>query len=280
MSYKKIIFGNGKILVEVEDGKSKTSVTEEFDDNLDEFVRLYDCEVEFLQDLTVGGFLRALYPFLPIIEYHFSAFTGNYTLNQYFDLLEIEAKPSHNELEQKIDYIEMYWACEINDSYDIVKNVIDSNFTMYGSYHGKSKLEKINYSMSLTPLNNWQHYNFKLNKNLDCWKISEDKNGKINHEQIFSSNRDWNLHDLLKWFFYELTFMGSIEETKNFADELYKKEEKIDIGIGGFEKIDMNQWQINYYEEMLCDEIANENYEAAARIKEKIEKLKEEQSKQ
>lgn len=276
MKYQKIIFKNGKIFVLAEQEKGYKPILQEFDDDPDEFNNLYNCDVEFSPDLTVGGFLRALQPFIKTIEYHFASFIGNYELSEYFELLNFPFEPkTNNEIEsnEKIQFIEMYWSAEIFEYEDILNNKIISDYSHWGSYHGVTN--DIHYSMSLTPINNWQHYIFKLNNIMICWKNDRNDSG-VFMNKVFESEYNWNLHDLLKWFFYELTFFGSLSDQESFTNKLTKQVEEIEIGDGtGLIHFDLDEMEIESLEKLLIEAIETENYEGAVRIRNKIKKIKE-----
>lgn len=272
MRYQKVLFKNGKILVAVEqDGINKT-ILQAFDDDPDEFNNLYDCNVEFSPDLTVGGFLRALHPFIKTIEYHFTSFIRGHELNHFFELLDLPNTSEEGKQEEKIEFIEMFWAAEIFEFEDILNNKVTSDFSQWGSFHGVS--EKINYSMSLTPLNEWQHYNFRLNNTITCWKNNKESAHAI-MDKVFESSLNWNLHDLLRWFFYELTFFGSIEDQESFKKSLNQQVDDLELGILETVPFNLDDFKIENLENLLQEAIDTENYEGAARIRNKIQEIKE-----
>ncbi len=272
MRYHKVLFKNGKIFVTVEQNGINKTILQEFDDDLDEFNNLYDCNVEFSPDLTVGGFLRALHPFIKTIEYHFASFIKNHQLSEYYEILDKPYVPQDENPETKIEFIEMFWTAEIFEFEDILNNELISDFSQWGSYHGFS--EKTNYSMSLTPLNEWQHYNFRLNNTITCWKNNKDSTHAI-MDKIFESSLNWCLHDLLRWFFYELTFFGSIEDQESFKESLNQQVEDLDLGILETVPFDLDDFELENLENLLKEAIDTENYEGAARIRNKIQEIKE-----
>lgn len=263
MKKEKVIFTNNSMVVGYYNTHSKDYVSEKIDSDFKEFNTLLDCEVEFHENLTVEAFLNHIKPFINEIQYILNPYIGKCDLKEFFDLME---KPNNNKIENHVDYVEMFWHCEIWETLNILNNKSESDFSIWGGYHGVPlNKEDIKLSFGLTPLNEWKHYKFKLNDNLICYKNSENSY----HQLVFESTMKWKFFDVLKHFFYELTFYGSLSDIEEFKKSI---EDYVHTDIDEAEQID--KLEIEYLEEELKELLENEEYEKAAIIQKEINELK------
>lgn len=273
MNNEKLKIENNRLVIESIDSDDFQSYEVLSDECYDLFNTLYAYEVEFSEDLTIEGFMRSIQPFIDQIQYHFQSHIGNCDLKQFFDLLNINPTKEPN---NDIDYIEMFWNCEIWEMEDIMTGTTSSEFSKWGGYHGCSKKDKINYCFGLNPINEWKHHNFKLNDSFVCYRHSEI----LTQEILFKSTLQWTFGDLLKHFFYELTYYGSIEDIEKFNNELIQRVDEINNSEIGNEKFfSIDDLRIETLEKQLEEAVKTENYEAATRIQSKIQKIKEDQKK-
>jgi hypothetical protein len=267
MSKERIIFKNNSIIVEYYDSYEKRFISENLNLSTKTINDLWDFEVEFSKSLTIEGFLKQLRPYLLEIQNHLNPFINKINLSEFFDLLD---KPADDiVLNPKLKHIEMYWSSYIWEVTDELNEKTDSEFEIFGSYEAKPlNNNSDSVSLSLTPLNNWKHIKFVLKKDFSCYKHSE--NGE--KELLFSSTNIWTLHDLLKFFFYELTFYGSLQDMEEFKRSL--DEFDSETVMEGYSLISINDFELKNLEKQLEELVKNEDYEQAAIIRNKINKLR------
>ena len=263
MNKEKIIFTNNSMIVGYYNTNYKDYVSEKIDGDFKEFNTLLDCEVKFHENLTVEAFLNHIKPFISEIQYILKPYIGKCDLKEFFDLMD---KPNNTTSKQDVDYVEMFWHCEIWETLDILNNKTESDFSLWGGYHGVPlNKEDINLSFGLTPLNEWKHYKFRLNDSLICYKNSENSY----HQTVFETTMKWKLFDVLKYFFYELTFYGSISDIEEFKKNI----EELSIPENN-EIIYLDELKVEFLEQELKELLENEEYEKAAIIQKEINELK------
>lgn len=273
-----IVFNNGELLVEEFNDNLKTHTQRAI--TFEEFERYYGSVVKFSDDLTIEGFIKALRPFFEKIDSHFIAFSGGFLLEKYYEQMLLPAEDDKEN--DKISHVEMHWNAEVNEWDDDVHSIHHSDFHLNGDYSGIPK-EKDDpyYSFSLSNINNWKHYNFKLNTEVKCYHFSSerllDENGEI--PKCFVSNMEWTLFELLRHFINELTFHGYPESTSSMREELSERSEEIKKAIDEGEELQgtsLSEFMLELYEKDLEEAGKIENYEGMKKIQEKIDKLKEE----
>lgn len=273
---KKLIFGKNSISIERYDQDSKGNKIERLSPGFKEFNTLWDYDVEFSKGLTIENFLNNLKPFISEIQHTLSPYI-NCDIKDFYETLN---KPCEFNLEEDfVDYIEMFWNCEVWEINEEKTGEKLSEFEMWGGYHGIPKNpSEYNISFGLTPLNNWKHYEFKLNNNLICYRNSTDK---VQRGILFESKYYWTLFELLKNFFIELTFYGSLSD----IEELKKVIEDTITDMGESKKISisesieiLNEIEIKDLEEELKYLVQEEKYEEAALIRNRINDLSKNKS--
>lgn len=269
-----LIFKNNSLLIEYYSNESKQKEVDEVDPDF--FYTLYDCKVVFDEDLTVEGFLMALKPFIEIIESHFASYLEGVELKPYYKLLKRKPEKIKG-TKSKIEYIEMYWVCEIFQFFDESLDKHISEFEKYGNYHGVSDDEGEFFGMGLTPLNDWKNYNLKLNPKLECYLNGEG----VVQAKLFEAELQWSLHDAIRYFFYELTFLGSVEDSEAFREDMDKRIEEIRNGGaegGKLYNLDdlKSEYELDTLTRQLNSAVEKEDYEIAQRLKEKIDRLNSE----
>ena len=214
MHHAEVIFQNNTIqIVEFNPKLRKKTTSNLLPKDLE---RYYGCPVQFDQSLTVEGFMNALKPFFTKIDTQFYSYTRGYKLIHYYKQMQ---KPAEKETsgEYKILYAELYWQAELRGK---------SDFHFYSSIHGVTKDKLTRFGFALSPINNWKHYRLKLNPSFTCLHFhARKKKGEI--PKLFSSEREFTLYDIIRYFFYELTYHGYTEQLIERRESLDKQIEDI-----------------------------------------------------
>lgn len=268
---KKIIFSKNSIKIESYKEELKKYTSEKISSQFKDFNNLWDYDVEFDKTVTVENFLNNLKPFIDEIQFYLNPYI-KYDLKDFFEILDKPADSIHDE--DKVDYVEMYWVAEIWETEDIINDKKNSEFEMWGGYHGVTKEKNgFNISFGLTPLNNWKHYKLKLNENLICYKNTEEEV----HKLLFESRNAWTLFDVLKYFFIELTFYGSLSDIEELKRNLENTLDDIQNGqvLSSKESSEiLNELEIKSLESELIEMVKQEKYEEAVVLRNKIQELK------
>jgi len=266
----KIIFKNGAIFVETWDSDSQSYTTEPLGE--DGIRWSYNDEVEFDKELTIEGFMNALEPHFEVIDEHFAAYNRGFKSRHYYEQMQ---KPGDDDSEEDITHIEFYWSYELQEYVNYRTGKKDSNLEVYASFHGKGKND-INYSFSMSPINNWKHYLFKLNTNIKCVKFNRDeKSGLADWTTVFETTKPFTLYEILQYFLFEITFYGYTETIEEVADKLSKISDGIVGGGMGFVIEDINKWEIDTLKKELKGAEESDDFESAIRIRDRIKFLEE-----
>lgn len=244
--------------------------------SVDDIERYYNTIVEFEDDLTVEGFITALKPFFSKIDKQFIAYTRGFELMHYYVQMQ---KPAKKEKKDPILYVEFCWSGEISEHENVEEGTIDSDFTFDASYHGFSLKEKAGYSFSLSPINEWKHYLLKLNKKFKGTFSGHDENDDLVMKTLFESTREYTLHELIKYFVYELTWMGYTDHIIEKGKELDQQVKDIESGKEKTVEFDIDEWMIGFYEKDLKRAVKEDRFEAAERIRNKIDRMRMKQQK-
>lgn len=266
MMKEKVIFQNNELLLESYNEKLK--IDEKKPLPLKSFPRYYNSIVEFADDLTVEGFMHALRPFFKIIDTHFIGYTYGYKIQRFYNEM---LRPAKKDTNDEISHVELYWSSEITDYNNLSSGKIESNFELYGDFHGVPKEKDSHYwGFSLSPLSNWKHYLFKLNKTIICTKFEEKE-----IVTIFKSEQEFTLHDIIRYFFYELTWHGYPSNVKKLSNNLNDISESIKNGTTETFPLNLTQMRIDLLDKELEKAKEEENFEGADRIFKEINKLKD-----
>ncbi|MEP7168416.1 MAG: hypothetical protein ABI855_03530 [Bacteroidota bacterium] len=234
----------------------------------DDFELYYDREVEFEEELTVEGFITALKPFFKKIDKQFIAYTRGFKLNHYYNQMQKSARKEKNDV---IAYVEFCWTAEVSEYENVEEGIIESEFSYYATYHGVSFKEKDKYSFSFIPVNEWKHYPLKLNKKFQCEFRGHDENDDVVMKTLFESTREYTFHELIKTFVFELTWMGYTKDIKEKRVELDNQTKNIDKE--DLIPFNFDEWMTELYEKQYDRAMKEERYEAAQRLKNKINKI-------
>jgi len=262
-----IIIRNGKIFEN--SYNDNLGIYQEKEITKEEFARFYSREVKFEEGLTVEGFMNAMHPFFDVIESHFVAYTGGFPLQQYYDVMKREGKIEQND---DVSHIEFYWGAEYDEYENLANDTVDKSFYMYGSYHGVPKDDKGFYSsFSLSPLCDWKHYELKIKTEFSCTFFNkEEKKMKT----LFTANKEWSFYDIIKAFFYELTWYGSPEDAQRHCDHLNAISEAVESGEMETVELDLKEWELEILENDLENARQEQNYEGMRRIQNKIDEVR------
>lgn len=277
---EEIIFEHGIILVNEYNDNLKTRVNKLLE--VEEFESFYNSPVKFSENLTVEGFMEALRPFYDKIDQHFIAFTGGFKLQKFYEQMILPAEGWENEERDKdeISHVELHWHAEVFEWDDDVNSKHYSDFSYRGDYSGIPKEKDGPYfSFSLSPMNNWKHYNFRLNEEIKCYHFGSDVDRTEDGEMkvLFTSRKSWTLFDVIKFFFSELTFHGYPESTQEIRESMEEFSKSIEETLERGEEIEgvsMDEFMLGIYEDDLKEAEKIENYEGMKKIQEKIDKLK------
>jgi hypothetical protein len=256
MEIRHVKFFNNQIAVSYWD-KDKEIWKEESISKLKiNFLSLLRTNVFFDSKLTINGFMNQLETYSDIIDSTFEASSRGYKLEFYLKNMR------ENDLTDEcldLSSVEFYRAVEI----------WDDDISEYCSFHAKSKNDKLNYSLTFSPIKNWKHLPFKLNTEYAIYNY--DKKESVNIPMI-SSNKYYTLYEILDSFIFELTYHGSPEEQAERNDELLDTCSKIEKGE--MKMYSLDEIYLDHLEEELDELIHKEDYEEAKKIKKEIEELK------
>jgi UvrB/uvrC motif len=232
----------------------------------------YNWNVTFEDNLTVADFMHCLQPFFKKIDTQFIAYTKGFELMHYYTQMN---KPNTKKKEKdEIDFMEMYWNAEVSEYENVEDGKTETDYSYYASYHGVSTKEKYNFSFSLTPINEWKHYPFKLNETFTCTFYGKNKKGKMTAKKLFTYTKHFTLYELIRYFVYELTYMGY---TDDIIDKGHRFEQQVnEIKNQNFKSFSIDDMMIESYENDLQKAIEEERFEAAQRLQNKINELRSE----
>lgn len=242
----------------------------------EKFPWFYDDIVEFANDLTVEGFMNAFEPFFEVIDTHFVAYTRGFKIREYYKQMLQPVSPEESD---EISHVEIYWGCDITEYEDLSAGKTDVDLELFGSFHGIGKIDECNYGLSMSPLNEWKHYQIKLNPTINCTKFQKypDKSAEI--ITVFKADKKFRLYDVLRYFFFELTWYGYPSDAKKFADHLIQISDDIESGKEKLVELDLEEMQIEHLQVELKEAIENDNFEGASRIRDRIALLRENKEK-
>jgi hypothetical protein len=258
MYHAEVIFHNNTIqIVEYNHKLNKKTITNLIPKNLERF---YDCSVQFDKSLTVEGFMNALKPFFKKMDKQFYSFTRGYKLMHYYkQMIKPPEKESKNKSE--ILFVELYWHAELWSKND---------FNYYASIHGVTKDKNTKFGFSLSPINNWKHYPFRLNPNFTCLHINP-KGKQKEIPKLFSTKREFTLYDVIRYFFYELTYHGYTEHLIERRESLDKQIEE--IKSGKTKMYTMEEVMLKVNKRFLKEALKAKDEKLVAKLTKKIEKL-------
>jgi type III secretion system FlhB-like substrate exporter len=266
-----LIFQNNQILIEAFDENLGAKTLKPLDD--EHLEQYYNTTVNFAEELTVEGFMNALYPFFKKLDAQFVAYSNGFKLLPFYKQMQKLGNKKNDDLE----YVEFYWACELCYMENIEEGTIDTDFSSYANYHGVSKKQDYNFSFSITPINLWKHLPLRLNTSYQCSTYTDKKGKLLKKEKIvFSTNKTFSLHHLLKCFISELTFFGYPENAKAVSEKLDHQVKE--IKEGNVKTFSADELIMQMYETDYEKAIAEERYEAAARLMKKIKELENKNS--
>lgn len=270
MSSHTLLVKNNILLVDSFNDNLKKNVTEEV--TLDDFLHFLSKPVSFSADLTVEGFMVALKPFYDLIDSHFISYTGGFKLNHYYEQM---LKPVNEEdLLEHISHIEFTWFSELKIYDNLARGKKETEFDLYGCYHGVPLAKDDHYySFSLCPINQWKHYRLVLNKEFSCECFdAEEPDDDKKFRTIFKAEKDFTLYELIRYFFFELTWHGYTENIEQLSDSLSQLSANIDKE--NMVALDLDAIKISMLESELEEAKEDENYEGAERILNKINDIK------
>lgn len=258
MHYAEVIFLNNKIqIIEYNPTLKKKTTTDLLPKDLE---RYYDCNVRFDKSLTVEGFMTALKPFFTKIDKQFYSYTRGFKLIHYFNQMRKPAEKEENP-EFNILYAEFYWHAELWSK---------SNFNFYASIHGITDDKNTRFGFNLSPINDWKHYCLKINPGFKCLHLKgKQKDGKI--PTLFDTTREFTLHEIIRCFFYELTFHGYTEQLIERRESVDKQIE--DIKSGKAKTYTMDEVKLKTYKQLLKYALKEKDEKSANKLSKKIEKL-------
>ncbi len=259
MHHAEVIFQNNTIQINEYNPKlKKKTITDLLPNDLE---RYYSCPVHFDKSLTVEGFITALKPFFAKIDKQFYSYTRGHKLNHFFKQMQ---KPAEKEpkVEFMILYAELYWHAELRGK---------SDFHFYSSIHGVPKDKHTRFGFTLSPIINWKQYRLKLNPSFTCLHLDpKSKKGKI--PNLFKSEREFTLYDIIRYFFYELTYHGYTEYLIERRESLNKQIEE--IKSRKTKMYTMEEVMLKVNKRFLKEALKAKDEKLVAKLTKKIEKLK------
>ncbi|MFW6008823.1 MAG: hypothetical protein ACOCP8_06120, partial [archaeon] len=128
------------------------------------FERFLKNIVNFDENLTVRDFMLLLYPYRYKIDKIFEGSNYGYKLDPFYKNMEEEVINKSD-----VNNIEFYWGVEI----------FEDEINDYVSYHGFKKGEDQAYSLSLSPIKNWQNAKISLNMNYKIYDYEKSYENPI-----------------------------------------------------------------------------------------------------
>jgi len=247
------IANDGLFYSEFEEAKDKKIISD------DSFLYYLSDDVTFSDDLTFGRLFELFIKNKDTLNMIFSRSMGNYKIDDFIE--DFEGIPK----EEKNFYLTI----------SAVPDLYKDEITIYYAFGGFNETEKIGYSISFSKLCDLKNLIIKIDNNFDIIKISTK--GKVK-EILKSKITNIRLFDVIQSILNEISFYGNPENREEIAEELVNQSDIIDEAIknGTIDKITKpwNEVKIELEQHSLDEAIKEENYEEAAKIQKKINKLK------
>lgn len=162
---------------------------------------------------------------------------SNYSWCRMIEKFHEQAEEPAIETKEKIDFLEIYWVTD----HDEYKN--ETSFDISSGLHGigdapadeencfPDENGKIKWSVSCTLMQEMAHLPVKLNKEVNvysAWKLTSRPVEKPT--ELFKANRDFTLLEVLDSIYWDISFHGGPEESKDFLNQLKQMKEEITSG--------------------------------------------------
>jgi hypothetical protein len=193
-----ILISNGKI---TRGGKKITSI-----------FRILSNGVEFHEDLTVAGFLKALEPFRDEVNAAFTSHLGGSNFQDYLD--EAKKKYVKSDFEDNIDFAVVDWAVD----YIKTKKKKDEAFYVWANFHGKKKRSLITYGFDFSPINTYKNKPLILDKTYEIWDTSGDS-----RTLLFKSRKDFTFFEAVGSILCDMSFYGPPKIRDEEQDRIFGK---------------------------------------------------------
>lgn len=184
-------------------------------------------------DVTFADFFNLVMKEHSKISEVFKYHLGGWTLSEWHDEWVAEPINDDDASHEQIDWLEVYWAVEI-DTYNKTNDLDE-----YTGFHGVGRWKDdddvwrdTKFSFSMTPLNKMKNYLFKINAD---WKIfNPDAADGKNHEQltdddwyIFTSKKSMTLYDVIGAILIDISFYGMPRDRNEKRVELGRRAEEV-----------------------------------------------------
>ena len=126
------------------------------------------------------------------------------------------------------------------------------------------------FSVEFSPISSYMNIPIKLNRNFNI-KISDEYGSEV---QTIQMNKDFTLQSIIHAILFEISYYGTYEMRQSTLDEVLKNNEFLDIEEVT-EEAPLDPDDIKSLEKDLMKQIEKEDYEAAARLRDRIRQIKE-----
>ena len=189
-------------------------------------------------------------------DYVFDSSLGGHPFKDFMAELSFESIPSTNIKSMEICH-------DVDEVNAEMMNLFET--TRLRGIGGDGK----KFSVEFSPISSYMNIPIKLNTVFNI-KIS-DEDGEV--QQTIQLNKDFTLHNIIHAILFEISYYGTYEMRQSILDDILKNNEFVDIEEVVEDPADTDD--IRVLEKDLMKQIEKEDYEAAARLRDRIRQIKD-----
>jgi hypothetical protein len=232
-------------------------------------------------NVTIENLMDILMQFEDDIDFLFMGYTNSMPLRPYYEQMKLEVEKPSN-----IEFVEICWGTDYLDmGEDFPPDLIlapDFVGVCENTAEDENTISPY-YTMSVAPLNEWKHVPIRIDRVVEFVNYISMPGEKPKFEVLLYGNQDWHLHQFLVAFLQEITVHGSPKEKEKYMEDLLKfRDEAVQNGNSVIIMDDGEDWTLDVVEmfdekelkRKLKEHVANDEFEEAQKIKEKLDELK------
>jgi len=223
---------------------------------LDTLVYNLSSPLELEEGVTFKTFFNFIMQDKDFFDIVFFEEMGGYSLDLYEDEWKKRAiKPKYSELGEikNLEISKMKQVAEFEN-----QNIFET-LTLFQGVGIDEIGDYIEYTLSLTPLNELKNYQLILNNNIEIYTDSVEDLG-LEPKPILEALTQITVYEAIQSILYEITFYGSPEEKEKTKQEIIKNHSVENM--------------IPFLESRIEDAVEIEDYNTAAKLKKLIDKMK------
>lgn len=229
------------------------------------------------EGITFGDVFTQLEPYLDKLEEHFLAETRGWNMKAWFD----EIKKERTKETVRFFEIRFNWHVDTFFYFNRKTNQNENSLEKYLSFsamaksaNGKHGEER--YGISFMAIQNLRDLPVVFNKHceISIWNTETKQN-----DVFFEFDEGISLRQLIASLFYEITFHGSPETTREdfeSLEETIEESEKLDRNDES-NFIPFSKIRLEWLEEELKEALFEENYQWAKNVQKEMERIKKEE---